>query len=428
MKNRDDLELVGARGAAWLAGDVADGLTRRRAPARRRLAAALVTALTGAGPPAPPDRAARLAEALRLVPPVDRATSSTGPAGWCWCPPASSAGVRRRLRAPCSTGMLDPADSRAAIPRAPPPIGGRSRAPAPTPPRRAPEPRRRRRRTPRAAAAGGTARRRTTGREAASWPWPRRRAAARHVLRRPHRRRSCDEMRRAGAAAACSPHRERLQPPHPAEHRAATRLDLRRTVRAARRTGGDPPRLVTPAGDRSRGGWCCCATSPARWSPTRGSSCRCCRARSPGPRAEAFVFSTRLTRLTRQLAARDPDQALARAAATAPGLGRRHPDRREPPALRRRPRPPRPGPGRRGGDLLRRLGAGRSGAGRRGRCAGCAGWPTGSSGSTRARRRRGYRPLVGGMAAALPYCDAFVSGHSLAALERVVAAVRDDSG
>ena len=38
----------------------------------------------------------------------------------------------------------------------------------------------------------------------------------------------------------------------------------------------------------------------------------------------------------------------------------------------------------------------------------------------------GYAPLVGGMAAALPYCDAFVSGHSLAALEQVVAAVADD--
>ena len=37
----------------------------------------------------------------------------------------------------------------------------------------------------------------------------------------------------------------------------------------------------------------------------------------------------------------------------------------------------------------------------------------------------GYAPLVGGMAAALPFCDAFVSGHSLAALEQVVAAVRE---
>ena len=32
----------------------------------------------------------------------------------------------------------------------------------------------------------------------------------------------------------------------------------------------------------------------------------------------------------------------------------------------------------------------------------------------------GYAPLVGGMAAALPYCDALVSGHSLAALTEVV--------
>jgi uncharacterized protein with von Willebrand factor type A (vWA) domain len=38
----------------------------------------------------------------------------------------------------------------------------------------------------------------------------------------------------------------------------------------------------------------------------------------------------------------------------------------------------------------------------------------------------GYVPLAGGMAAALPFCDAFVSGHSLAALEQVVAAVAED--
>jgi uncharacterized protein with von Willebrand factor type A (vWA) domain len=35
----------------------------------------------------------------------------------------------------------------------------------------------------------------------------------------------------------------------------------------------------------------------------------------------------------------------------------------------------------------------------------------------------GFAPVVGGMAAALPYCDAFVSGHSLAALAEVAAAV-----
>jgi uncharacterized protein len=41
------------------------------------------------------------------------------------------------------------------------------------------------------------------------------------------------------------------------------------------------------------------------------------------------------------------------------------------------------------------------------------------------RAAPGFAPLVGGMAAALPYCDAFVSGHSLAALDEVVAAVAE---
>ena len=35
----------------------------------------------------------------------------------------------------------------------------------------------------------------------------------------------------------------------------------------------------------------------------------------------------------------------------------------------------------------------------------------------------GYQPLVGGMAAALPYVDEFLSGHSLAALDEVLAAI-----
>ncbi len=36
---------------------------------------------------------------------------------------------------------------------------------------------------------------------------------------------------------------------------------------------------------------------------------------------------------------------------------------------------------------------------------------------------RGFSPRVGGMAAALPHVDALVSGHSLAALDEVVAAI-----
>jgi uncharacterized protein len=36
---------------------------------------------------------------------------------------------------------------------------------------------------------------------------------------------------------------------------------------------------------------------------------------------------------------------------------------------------------------------------------------------------RGFSPRVGGMAAALPFCDALVSGHSLGALEEVADAI-----
>ena len=35
-----------------------------------------------------------------------------------------------------------------------------------------------------------------------------------------------------------------------------------------------------------------------------------------------------------------------------------------------------------------------------------------------------YQPLAGGMAAALPYVDTFVSGHSVRALEEVMDAIR----
>jgi hypothetical protein len=35
----------------------------------------------------------------------------------------------------------------------------------------------------------------------------------------------------------------------------------------------------------------------------------------------------------------------------------------------------------------------------------------------------GFEPRAGGMAAALPYCDALVSGHSLQALEQVIDAI-----
>jgi hypothetical protein len=145
-------------------------------------------------------------------------------------------------------------------------------------------------------------------------------------------------------------------------------------------------------------------------------------ATSAGPRAEAFVFATRLTRLTRALGSRNPERAIQRAAASAPDWSS----------------------GTRIGDALREF---NDRHGRRGMARGAVvviisdGWERGDPklvAREMARLARlAYRivwvnPRVsasafsvqaGGMRAALPYCDALVSGHSFAALHEVAEAI-----
>ena len=145
-----------------------------------------------------------------------------------------------------------------------------------------------------------------------------------------------------------------------------------------------------------------------------------------GARAEAFVFSTRLTRLTRRAVGPRPRPGARARRRRGAGLGRRHAAR------------PRASAGS-------STDYGRRGHGprRRGRVL-SDGWATDEPEEVAEEMRRlrrlayrvvwvnprkaapGYAPLVAGMAAALPYCDAFVSGHSLAALEQVVAAVAEE--
>ena len=105
------------------------------------------------------------------------------------------------------------------------------------------------------------------------------------------------------------------------------------------------------------------------------------------------------------------------------GLVERHPDRRRAEDVQRPPRPARHGPRRGGRDPLRRLGARRPDA-RRPR--------DGAPGAARAPDRVGqparrapsaFSVQAGGMVAALPHCDALVSGHSFEALGEVVAAI-----
>jgi uncharacterized protein len=141
-----------------------------------------------------------------------------------------------------------------------------------------------------------------------------------------------------------------------------------------------------------------------------------------GPQAEAFVFATRLTRLTRALSSRSPERAIQRAAAAAPDWSS----------------------GTRIGDALKEF---NDRHGRRGMARGAVivilsdGWERGDPmlvGREMERLARlAYRivwvnPRVsassfsvqaGGMVAALPHCDALVSGHSFQALSEVVDAI-----
>jgi uncharacterized protein with von Willebrand factor type A (vWA) domain len=141
-----------------------------------------------------------------------------------------------------------------------------------------------------------------------------------------------------------------------------------------------------------------------------------------GPNAEAFVFATRLTRLTRALASRHPQRAIERAAAAAPDWSS----------------------GTRIGDALKAF---NDRHGRRGMARGAVvvilsdGWERGDPelvGREMQRLARLAHRIVwvnprvsasafsvraGGMVAALPHCDALVSGHSFQALGEVAAAI-----
>lgn len=389
------------------------------------LAAGLISALRQAGLSSSPDRAARLAEALRLVPPFARE-----PLYWtCRVVLVSS---REQLPlfdavfAAVFDGLLDPADSRGDT-NAPRATGSEARlrpspvsrlTGAPDRPRKAPPP-------------GAL-----PGREGSSdRSGPERDAilAMASAEERLHRTSfaelSPDEVvqvrRLVGEIVLSTP--ARLSRRTRKSAHSSARLDIRRTVRAAQRTGSDAARLIYARRlPRPRQLVLLCDVSGSMEPYTR-VFLSLLQSAVAGARAEAFVFSTRLTRLTRQLAVRNPDQALARAAATAPDWAG----------------------GTRIAESLRRF---VDTHGRRGLARGAVvvvfsdGWAQDDPDLVAAQMARlkrlayrivwvnprkvavNYQPLVGGMAAALPYCDAFVSGHSYAALAEVAAAVRAGRG
>lgn len=383
------------------------------------LAVGLSTALQRAGVAVPPERSARFAQALRLVPPTSRE-----PLYWS----ARVSLVSGRADLPTFDavfsalfdGRLDPADFRGDQ-SGPPPIGSEPRErPAQPEAREASgesdggEP---------VLTSGGEANDNDDGPERDAVL-----AAVSHAERlgsTAFADLSAEEVasvRRLVRRIVLSTPARRTRRTSPSS-RQGERLDLRRTLRAAQRSGGDPVRLV----HRRR------RTQPRRlillcdvsgsMEPYTRVYLSLLQGAVSGAQAEAFVFSTQLTRLTRQLAVHDPDQALAKAAQAAPDWAG----------------------GTRLAEGLRRF---VDDHGRRGLARGAVvvilsdGWAQEDPelvGLQMARLHRlahrivwvnprkaarGFAPLVGGMAAALPYCDAFVSGHSLAALNDVAAAIR----
>ena len=210
--------------------------------------------------------------------------------------------------------------------------------------------------------------------------------------------------------------------------RRGKRIDMRRTLRGSLRTAGDPIRLarkhrrVVP---RRVGMLCDISGSMEPYARAYLQFLTC--AAGSGPNAEAFVFATRLTRLTRALRSRSPERAIQRAAAAAPDWSS----------------------GTRIGDALKAF---NDRHGRRGMARGALivilsdGWERGDPALVAREMERlsrlAYRivwvnprvgasdfsPRAGGMAAALPHCDALVSGHSLEALEEVVEAIAAERG
>lgn len=206
---------------------------------------------------------------------------------------------------------------------------------------------------------------------------------------------------------------------------SSARLDVRATVRAARRSGADTTRLLYARRREQRRKLVMLCDVSGSMEPYARIFVSVLQGAVATAGTEAFVFSTRLTRLTRQLALRDPDAALARAAVAAPDWAG----------------------GTRIADGIRHF---VDDHGRRGLARGAVvvifsdGWAQEDPGEVAAQMARlrrlahriiwvnprkaapHYQPLAGGMAAALPYCDAFVSGHSYSALTEVAAAIRGD--
>ena len=206
---------------------------------------------------------------------------------------------------------------------------------------------------------------------------------------------------------------------HVTHHQRGTRPDMRRTVRASLAAAGEPMRRHwTRSGEKARRIVFLLDISGSM-EPYARALLRFVHAGVAGrQRVEAFTLGTRLTRVTRELSSKDPDKALR-------STGEQVQDWSG---------------GTRLGETLRLF---NDEWGVRGMARGAIvvilsdGWDRGDPDVLAEQMQRlhrvsfrtiwvnplkvtpGYAPLARGMAAALPYVDDFVEGHSLDALEHL---------
>jgi uncharacterized protein len=230
------------------------------------------------------------------------------------------------------------------------------------------------------------------------------------------------ELRQLMAEIRLAPPPRRRRRLQPASH--GRRLDMRSTIRRSHRTAGDPVQRVHRGRSTRPRRMVLIADVSGSMAPYARAYLQLLASAVGGARAEAFVFATQLTRLTRELKMSNPTRALQRAAAATPDWSG----------------------GTRIGAALKVF---NDEWGRRGLARGAVmvivsdGWEgddperVGEQMERLARlahrivwvnprkQHDEYQPLVGGMRAALPYVDTFVSGHSFEAMRAVVTAVSD---
>jgi hypothetical protein len=379
------------------------------------VAVVLARALAAAGLPASPERTARFVSAVRLAPGCDRDELY-------WIARAvfvsSREGIEQFDRVLGALLELPPGPGRG-DPNAPP-LGeeGRRRASEPAPG------------TPRAEGAGGESLIASLARGRgddehdgdallAAWS-PEERLAEKSFAALDAA--ELRELRRLMQALRVATPLRRSRRRRRASH--GRHLDLRRTLRRSLRTGGDPVELARLRRRMKRRRLVLLLDVSGSMEPYARAFLQFLESAAGGADAEAFAFATRLTRLTRPLRVGNPQQALDRAAAAAPDFSG----------------------GTRLGAALREF---NRSYGRRGMARGAVvvilsdGWEradpalVGREMQSLARlahriiwvnpraAAEGFEPLAGGMAAALPHCDAVLSGHSLEALDVVVEAIGD---